>query len=471
MVSDRPSEFFGMADDEPNFLSGPTHKLIRKDGGAWHLRKDGPLVATEAGGLRTVYERDEEGRLKRIVGLRGRQPVAFIEMTYDSSSKLESATAETSAPRSAKTAVKHTYDPRGRLATVTSQSGRLGYRYQGSWVTAITYGKGDSQADVNDDPTIRRLEYDARGQLRSETAANGTRTDYHATSDANGKTVTAVRAGSSTVKETIRYDPALRPLAAHYADGMRAAWSYPSEGGTILEVAGSDGASLVRLTESADRRRRTLELDDRYQIASELDATGRLSSLAEDGRTGLWQGWSPDGRLRVAGNETQAEHFEYDADGLISRVIRVPSDEEGRLHHWQETRLDPAGRPTEIKDFRGLHQSITYDDAGQMAGVVAHRDGKLYGFKLLRDDAGRLQYIHSSWGDQRYAYDEDGRLASLSIKKGRSNGLDRVGVGLTQESTAVRRRRFFAGLFRGRGSCRTAEANHYAEPPGVELSL
>ncbi len=92
MVSDQASAFFGMADAEPAFLSGPTRKLIRKDGGAWHFSKAGALVAIESGGLRTVYERDEHGRIERILGLLGRRPTAVIELTYNTSGALESAT-------------------------------------------------------------------------------------------------------------------------------------------------------------------------------------------------------------------------------------------------------------------------------------------------------------------------------------------------------------------------------------------
>lgn len=127
MVTDQDSDFFGLADATPDFLTAPTHKLIRKDGGAWHFDQAGRLVATESKGIRTFYEWDDAGRLTRILGIVGRRPISFIELTYDRAGRLTSAQGRR-AGRKATASVRYGYHTDGRLATVASAAGRIEYR-------------------------------------------------------------------------------------------------------------------------------------------------------------------------------------------------------------------------------------------------------------------------------------------------------------------------------------------------------
>ncbi|MEN8130841.1 MAG: RHS repeat-associated core domain-containing protein [Pseudomonadota bacterium] len=416
-VPDKPSEFFGLADGQPDFLSGSTLKLIRKDGGAWHFSKAGSLVAIEKDGFRTVYERNADGRLTRIVGLLGKRPVAFIELKYESSGRLKSAKANKADHESTETVVRYEYDSAGRLSGIVSQSGRFGYRYQGPWVTDVTYLAGDPEGKSIKEVALRSFEYNPRGQLLSEIAADGTKTTYKVRSDTKGSTVTVMQSGKESVTNTIRYGLAFKPIEAKYADGTQASWRYPGNGDSVLDLKDSEG-NTIRLTESADQRQRTLQLDEKHQITSEFDTAGRMTSLSENGRTLIEQKWSPNGQLQVAKNETLAEHFEYDADGLVSRVVQTPPGESGQFKRWQETKVDPTGRPIEIKDYRGMHLSIAYDDDGEFEGVVIRLGAKKYGFKVIRDKFGRVQEIKSSWGDQRYDYDAKGRLTKVEVDRG-----------------------------------------------------
>lgn len=416
-VSDRPTDFFGLADGQPGFLSEPTLKLIRKDGGAWHFSKAGHLVAIEKSGFRTVYERDGGGRIARIVGLQGKRPVAYIDLKYDASGKLRSAKAKKAGSKSTETSIRYEYNNAGRLSGIVSTSGRLGYHYQGSWITAINYQAIDSKGKVAKEVALRSFKYNSRGQLLSEAAADGANTTYKVISDAKGSTVTVNQPGQTSGANSIRYDPSFRPIKANYADGTQASWSYPNAGGSVLDIK-KRGGDTIRLTESADQRRRTLELDKKHKITSEFDTAGRMTSLSENGRTLMEQEWSPLGQLRVAKNETQAEHFEYDEDGLVSRVLQAPPGESGQFKHWQTTKIDPTGRPVEIKDYRGKHLSMSYGKDGELDGMVTHRDGKNYGFKVIRDKSSRIQEVQSPWGKQQYAYDTAGRVQKLKVDKG-----------------------------------------------------
>jgi len=412
-VPDQTCEFFGLADARPEFLSGPTHQLIRKDGGAWHFSQAGDLVATEQGGFRTVYERDEKGRLMRIVGLLGRRIAASIELHYDEAGKLDSAKAGGSQPESS---MRYEYDNTGRLVGVLSDSGRLGYRYNGSWVTAVTFRAGAGDDKKAEETTMRRFEYNACGQLVAEVDATGARAEYRVTSDSKGNQITVTYSSSISKVDSVRYDHGFRPVEAKYANGTRASWSYPDGGGVILELSGSDGQN-IRLRESADRRRRTLELGKERKVTGEYDAAGRLTSITENGHTLLQQEWSPDGCLLVTSNETCAAHTEYDHDGLVSRVLLAPPGERGQFKRWQEMKLDPAGRLREITDCRGLQVLVDYDGSGELGAMVCKRDGKNYGFQINRDQSGRIQEVKSSWGTERYAYDAAGALERADIER------------------------------------------------------
>jgi YD repeat-containing protein len=425
-VPDQPGEFLALAGGQPDFLSKPTRILIRKDGELWHFSEAGDLVATERRGFRIVYERDAEGRVTRILGLQGTQPVASIRLTYDEASgRLQSATGQRETGGAARgqdqVSVRYDYDADGSLVAVRSDQGRTGYRYEGTRVTAVTYRAPENAGGpVPEDVTVRRFEYDPRGQLLAETDAAGARTAYRVVADATGRTITAVQEGHEARAESVRYDPAFRPIEARYADGTKASWTYPKDGGTAMTLAQADGET-VTLIENADLSQRTLMLDQDRRLVGHYDSAGRLTSLTDNGALLLRQAWSPNGHLTLAADETTAVHPGYDADGLLTRVLVTPPDEQGEFTHWQETKLDPAGRPREINDYRGLKVAMDYDGAGDLIALATERDGKNYGYRLSRDASGRIQEVTSSWGRQQYRYDDEGRLQRLDMTDGDAN--------------------------------------------------
>jgi YD repeat-containing protein len=185
-----------------------------------------------------------------------------------------------------------------------------------------------------------------------------------------------------------------------------------------MVLADADG-STIRLAESAGQRQRTMELNPQRKLVGEYDSAGRLTNLTDTGRPLLRQEWESDGRLRLAANGTTAVHPEYDADGLLSRVVLAPPGvDPTKGGPWQETKLDPVGKPLEITDYSGLQVRLGYEKTDELQGLAIQRDGKDYGFTLKRDPSGRLQAVDSSWDKQRFGYNAQGLLNRAEVVRG-----------------------------------------------------
>jgi YD repeat-containing protein len=189
-----------------------------------------------------------------------------------------------------------------------------------------------------------------------------------------------------------------------------------------MVLAQADGGKIT-LTEKADLSERTLVLDKDRNLVGNYDTAGRLTSLTDNDRLLLRQEWYPGGLLRWAANEASAVHPEYDQDGLVTRILLTPPQEQDHPKHWQATKLDPAGRPREITDYRGLRVLMDYDSDGELVGLINQRDGQNYGYQLTRDAEGRVQEVKSSWGTQQYAYDQAGQIERVEIQKGDAKAL------------------------------------------------
>ena len=265
--------------------------------------------------------------------------------------------------------------------------------------------------------TLRRFEYNPGGQLLAEVDADGARTEYRVTSGSKGSTLTVSKAGGDAKTDSVRYDAAFRPVEVRHANGSKASWSYPEKGGATM-VWAQAGGETVRISESPDQRRWTVETTGQRKVAGEYDTAGRLTSLSENGRMMLQQEWLSDGQLRLASSETCAVHPEYDKDGLLITLLLTPLGEKGPFERFQQTKLDFWGRPRQITDHSGLEMLMDYDESGGLKVMVSKRDGKNYGFQLTRDKEGRIQAVESSWGRQRFSYDPDGFLNKFEVTRG-----------------------------------------------------
>jgi len=414
-VPNQDCEFFGLVNGKPAFLKVPTLKLLCKNGGAWHFTKAGDLAAVDKDGFRTVFIREPDGKVSQIAGLLGTHLMATIDLRYDAHGRLAGATGKNTHGEQT---ISYEYNPAGKLARVVSDQGKLGYQYQGPWVSTVTWQDSRKTADGKLTPakTLNRFEYNNKGQMIAEFVGDGERVAYNVTSGHQGNTVTVTRSGKTGVSEVTRYDTAYRPVEARYADGTIAAWKYPKSGGSVLKLKYPEG-EVVKVTETADRRRRTLDIPNLPQVIEDYDKAGRLVALSENSRNVLRQHWYPDGNLQTIEIENQTTRPQYDKDGLMTGVIISPPGEKDQLKHWQETKLDIAGRPVEITDNRGLRIAVRYDNQGDVSQMITKRNGKNYGFNMSRDDAGRIRTVKSSWGKKEITYDKEGALSMVTVQK------------------------------------------------------
>ncbi len=417
----KASEFLGMDSENPDFLTNPTQILIKRNGEKWHFNQAGDLVATEHGGFRTVYERDAAGRLTRILGVQGKQLAASIQLSYDNAGRLQTATGQRETGETVnekdKATVNYEYDASGTLIAVSTNDGRSGYQYKDSLLVAVTNREQGKNGKEFEDKVVRSFEYNSHGQLLAETDARGVKSKYRVTSDEKGKTLTVVSEGSKTSEESIQYDSAFRPVEAQYAKGIKASWQYPDGGGSIMVIASAEGEKIT-LTESADHRKKTLELDKQRKLVGEYDTAGRLTSLVYNGIPVLRQEWASDGNLRLATNEKTSFHPSYDDDGQVSSVLIAPPDEpnkKGEFKYFQKTTLDASGRPLKITDNSGLYMEMDYFKTGELRAMINKRDGQNFGINVNRDDQGRIKDVDSPRGKQTYAYDAAGLVNKIIV--------------------------------------------------------
>src|SRR5206468_2582670 len=190
------------------------------------------------------------------------------------------------------------------------------------------------------------------GRLLAETDAYGAKTGYNVSTDANGHKLTIVYPGKGSPSEVTQYDSAFRPVKMTATDGSEYAWTYAPDGTVVLETKDAEGRK-ARIAEAVGKRTRTVQLEGGRTFEGKFDAAGRLISLTDNKLLLLQQEWSGAGRLVRAVDETAATHFEYDRDGLPSRVLLAPATEKGKLSRWRTTELGPSGLPRKITDYRG----------------------------------------------------------------------------------------------------------------------
>lgn len=411
--------YYGLADAKPDFLQdASTRVVLAKDGQELHFSTSGDLVAVKEGPQVTVYERQANGSISRIVSLLGKRQAATIELAYDSEGRLKSATGRTAAADESgvqkNVAVTYAYDTSGNLTAVQTPDGQTRYQYEGSKVVAVAHHENLADGKPAAEESVRRFVYHDNGQLVSESDAAGAKAEYRVTSVQAGVTLTVAKPENKT--DVFRYDATLRPLEAKQSDGTLVEWRYPAEGGAEVLVSPSEG-DPVRLAESADKCRRTVTYGNSDTVAADYDRAGRLTTLTENGQPVLWQEWNPDGSLRLMRTEACATHPEYDENGVVTRLLLAPPDERGTFTHYQETTLDSAGRAREISDYSGLKVFMDYDTGGLLKTLIRKQDGKNYGFEITRDRSGRVETLDSTWGKQHCAYDARGQLERVEVDK------------------------------------------------------
>jgi YD repeat-containing protein len=432
-VPDQDGPFYGLANDRPKFLKdSETLLLLLKNGTRWHFTPQGDLVAVEDGPQVTVYERDGKGWVTRIVALLGGAQAAGVDLEYTSKGTLSRAVGtETGNPGSKPAEVTYTYTPSGRLASVSSAEGAVGYSYQGIWVASVTWTAKKSSAKPE---TLLTFAYNAQGQVLTEKQGESTLSHAFAASSGGGVEASVTTSEDDGRKSIMRYDRQMRPVEAIEADGTQTVWTYKPDGGTEKTVTTPDKRK-VTVAETAGSRQRTVRADGEPEIKAQFDAVGRLTAMSEGGTTILEQEWQPDGQIAEVVTGPRAVFFQYTNGRLLSSLIEHPSAEKGKFRRWQETKLDRRGLPTHLTNFNGLDVSLTYDASGSLASALQKTPEGNMGYSIQRDDAGRIVAMKSSWGDTSYVYTKAGDLHRVETKRGKKSASVDLSGGLVRQVT------------------------------------
>jgi len=417
---DKNSPFRGTAKVQPAFLKDDTTRVLMfQDGREWHFTPYGDLVAIKDGPQVTVYERGAEGQVTRIVGLLGDQLVGEIKLEYDGNQKLTKAVGTSfDHQQSTPIEVTYTYGDAGRLSGVTSDEGTVGYSYDGSWVTTVTW---QDKAGGNQPVVIVSFEYNAQGQLLSE--KSGSATIVHSISPSLDGVVAVSyenegdTQGSGTKTVSTRYDQRMRPTESTAADGTSTRWNYRSDGSVEMSITAPD-QQFVTVVSSSDGRTQTIQREGAPPIMAQFDSGGRMTSLSEEGNSVLTQEWRSDGQLARAETFAQGASFNYDEQAMLSSVVLHPAKAEGTLSEWQETRLDRMGHPVEVTDCSGLHVFLEYNESDALTAFIQQTPEGNYGYKVERNEDDRIKAVSSSWGSNAYTYDSDGNLSGIVATSG-----------------------------------------------------
>lgn len=467
LVPDKSCEILALAGANNPLVPMARRMIIFRDGLCWLFDEEGRFVAEEYKPVTKVYQRDEAGRVLRILGYFGDKQNAAIQFEYDSQNRISAAfplqvrqivhpqeeskkkgffervfgghhgtedRLEHEYEKHPESGVSFTYDKAGMLISVDTPDTTVIYKYENGLVTDVSHVPKGANAD-DAKSTVRKFEYAANGQLVAEIASDGGRISYNVQQQEGKRRISI---GSNGTKVIAEYDSANRPLEMTEADGTQTTWKYKEDGAVTAETVLPTGESS-RMELSGDRKKRTMSASDSPVISEGLDDAGRVVKLSvektpaigEDTSVGpsdgdkpmeevFTQQWQQDGLPGSVDFKTHTIKPEYDEHGRLKRVLRVKPTGTDSFDEWQETRFDDSGRVTEIKDCRSGNVAMNYDAEGNIAGVETERDGQRVGYAFTRDAHGRITGVNSPSAQETCEYDTSGDPLSVHVKSGQA---------------------------------------------------
>lgn len=352
--------------------------------------------------------------------------------------------------------VRYGYSPDGDLLTVHDRAGRLvrEFAWQRRLMVAHRHLGGPRHAY-----RYESLEPGARVVEHLNEEGLGYRFEYEVTP--TGRQTRVVDSLQRTELYRFEGEAGLARLVEHVrADGSRLAYAYDAAGRLVESVDALGAATRLRYdgqgrplgSQAPDGTQSLLEHDEASGLLVRVvDAAGRATRMEHDEWGRLVRIVRPDGhveRREYPSPETAVLTCEYpsllvDAKGGVTRLAWNAA---GQLVR----RTDCSGRSTEMQyGARGLPlcrtdalgQATRYEhDAAGLLSAVHHADGSITRYR--HDGAGRVVRIalrdegtdqdigfdHDLWGrvtrrwqrglEQRFEYDEAGRLVRLTNENG-----------------------------------------------------
>ncbi|WP_240549183.1 RHS repeat-associated core domain-containing protein [Billgrantia antri] len=406
----------------------------RADGSVMQYRYDhaGQRIATvDPLGRETALERDESGQVIAQIGPDGSR----WEITRDA----QGQPIAVAGPENHRWQLER--DARGNLIRVTGPEGTATFAFENEALpdrpTAVTDAGGST----------RRLEWNALGQLVSETdcSAQTTRYDY----DSRGHLLAVTNALGETTRTT--HDEMGRRIATQLPDRSR--WQHHHDRqGRLVEQEGPQGYRHQLHYDAHGRPVLRIDADGGREHYA-YDEAGRLSELTLANRAGYRFEYDEMDRLvSETGPDGREQRYAYDAAGQLSTrteahrlgpdgqplAIRYDYDANGRLaaRHLPATESAPAS--TERYQWRADGQlsgvvnpesevTFAYDTAGRPIGERQrhHADGDIAAWQWQHQ-----QRLTATGAPQASRYGDLPELAWHTYGSGHLHGLSAPGLGL-----------------------------------------
>lgn len=449
-----PGEFY-KATIEYSLVNGAEFILRFRDGRRYGFTYYAAKLKwmEDRNGNRITIVRDGSGRVTSLISPNGR----WIEFEYTAAT---CTTCITKATDNAGRVVSYTYDASGRLTQVTNPEGGITeYAYDASHrITTVKDPRGNFKVTN---------EYDANGRVSKQTYADNTANLFAYTLDANNKVVqTDVTRERGDVRRIV-YDATgnitSETLALGKPEQQVRSFTYNANKQLETETdplgrvtrheydAKGNRTKLTRMYGTAEATSWNTTYDTTFsQVKTMTDPLGRVTTYTYDTKGNLKQIKDPLNHLtdltynsagqpltlkRYAGSGTLTTTFAYDGGDLskvtdpLGRITTLFNDAIGRpvtttdpLGHTTRTDRDKLDRVTAVTDAQNNVVRYAYDANGNL---LTFTDAKNHVTTWTYDSRNRaLTKQDALLKTERYAYDAAGNLKFLTDRKGQVSGFD-----------------------------------------------
>jgi RHS repeat-associated protein len=415
---------------------------------------------TDQAGRTTTYSYDASGEaLLSVTNAEG-----TISYTYETSEGTASEHALRSITNPGGLQTLFDYDNQGRLIRQSRDGGAklLTYTYDSAGEIIIADNAGfSSQLLVNDqgatgqiqDPLgqVTQFQYDVNGYLTKLVAPDNTVQTF--TYDNRGNLLSSLDASGNQIKFT--YDLAWdKPLRFKDQRGNTIGFGYDNQG-NLQSIAYADGStetysydSLGNLSVAVNRRNQTIEYtydnrglltrkdyEDGISATFTYDSLGNLLSAIDDDSTVAYSYDHADRLTKVTYNSSRFLEFTYDASDRRTRMedqdgfaINYVYDSLGQLQDIKDGAgisiisytYDSVGRLVGENNGNGSYSTYSYDRVGQILSLVNYQaDGSINSqFDYAYDAVGRRTSVITLEGTTNYGYDAIGQLTTVTLPSG-----------------------------------------------------
>lgn len=394
------------------------------------------LRITNRQGFTQTVERDDEGRVQRVIGPFNRA----LMFAYNSSGQLASVTDP------AGQAVAYGYDNAGLLTTVTDRNNATRTYHYGEngapegYLTGITDENGNRFATWAYDDQNRailsehaggaervNIEYHSDNTVHVTDANGGERTYTLATVSARkyASRVDGDACGSCSTAREQEYDNRGLPTRITDRNGTVTTLSYNPAGLEVsrTEAVGTNAERTITTEWNLALRRPLTVTEAGRRISWAYDTLGRVSAITVTdtttgaNRTTTYQyhptnNGVPGQLASIDGPRTDVQditRFRYNTQGNRTQLTNALG------HITTLTNHDAYGRPTTVTDPNGLATTLSYDPEGRIVEVTAGQRRTTLNY----DAVGNLITITRPTGAElHYEYDAAQRLIAIADEAG-----------------------------------------------------